>query len=100
MTVLQTLRERWGIGMWPTIAVLAAFSLAGTTTVLLKAPVTGAILPPNAPGWVQWSVYLAVMVPLYQALLLGYGLLLGQFHFFWQRMQAVGRFVGRGSATR
>ena len=41
----------------------------------------------------QWTVYLIVMLPIYQVLLLGYGTLLGQFDFFWSKMKAVGRLV-------
>ena len=39
------------------------------------------------------AVYLVVMLPIYQILLLGYGTLLGQFDFFWSKMKAVGRLV-------
>ena len=75
------------------VAILAAFSLAGLTTVRLKGPVMGLMFTEATPGWLQWVVYLVVMLPIYQILLLGYGTLLGQFDFFWSKMKAVGRLV-------
>ena len=97
---MVTLQERWGLTAWRTAAVLMAFSLAGMTTVVLKGPIVSLILAPDAPGWLQWTVYLAVMLPVYHAMLLGYGTLLGQFDFFWKRTQAAGRLLRRGSSRR
>ena len=94
VSVFERMKARWGVGFWGLIAVLAAFSLAGLTTLRLKGPVIAYILPETAPGWVQWTVYLIVMLPIYQVLLLGYGTLLGQFGFFWGKLKAVGRLVG------
>ena len=100
MSVFARMRARWGVGFWGMIAVLTAFALAGLTTLRLKGFVIGYILPETAPGWVQWTVYLIVMLPIYQVLLLGYGTLLGQFDFFWSKMKAVGRLVsGRAVKT-
>ncbi len=93
MKFFARLRERWGLGLWGATAVLVAFALAGMTTVRLRSPIIGLLLRSDAPGWIQWAVYLVIMVPLYQLLLLGYGTLLGQFGFFWSRMKAVGRLV-------
>ena len=98
MSVLDRMQARWGVGLRGVIAILAAFSLAGLTTVRLKGPVIAFILPEAAPGWVQWAVYLVVMLPLYQGLLLGYGTLLGQFDFFWSKLRWIGRLVGGGTA--
>lgn len=93
MPLFERMKARWGVGPWGLLAILLAFSLAGLTTVRLKAPVIGLLLAPTAPGWLQWTLYLIVMLPLYQVLLLGYGTLLGQFDFFWGKLKAVGRLV-------
>lgn len=93
MSVFDRMKARWGVGFWGMVAVLAAFSLAGLTTLRLKESVIGFLLPETAPGWVQWVIYLIVMLPIYQVLLLGYGTLLGQFDFFWSKLKAVGRLV-------
>ena len=93
VSVFERMKTRWGVGLWGMIAVLSAFALAGLTTLRLKGFVIGYILPDTAPGWIQWAVYLIVMLPIYQVLLLGYGTLLGQFDFFWSKFKAIGRLV-------
>ena len=98
MSIFDRMKTRWGVGFSGMIAILTAFALAGLTTVRLKAPVIGFILPESAPGWMQWTVYLIVMLPIYQMLLLGYGTLLGQFDFFWSKLKAVGRLVSGRAA--
>ena len=100
MTIVESMKSRWGVGPGGVVAILAAFSLAGLTTLRLKVPVMGLMFSDSTPGWLQWAVYLVVMLPIYQALLLGYGTLLGQFDFFWSKMKAVGRLVsGRAVGT-
>ncbi len=93
MPLFDRMKARWGVGPGGLLAILVAFSLAGLTTVRLKGPVIGFLLPASAPGWVEWTVYLIIMLPIYQLLLLGYGTLLGQFDFFWTKFKTVGRLV-------
>lgn len=99
MTIVERMKSRWGVGPVGVIAILVAFSLAGMTTLRLKGPVMGLMFSDATPGWLQWAIYLVVMLPIYQVLLLGYGTLLGQFDFFWSKMKAVGRLVS-GRAVR
>ena len=93
MKIFDRMKARWGVGVWGLAAILLAFSLAGFTTLQLKGPVIALIMPATAPGWVQWAVYLVVMLPVYQVLLLAYGTLLGQFGFFWGKLKAIGRLM-------
>ena len=74
---------------------LLAFSLAGSTTVWLKDPILDFLLPANTSGWTRWLIYLAIIAPLYQILLLGYGTLLGQGRFFCSKLTAIGRYLAR-----
>ena len=98
VNVFDRMKARWGVGFWGMVAILLAFSLAGLTTVRLQGPIVAVILPEAAPGWLQWVVYLVVMMPVYQALLLGYGTLLGQFDFFWSKLKLIGRLVSGRAA--
>ena len=93
MPMFERMKARWGVGPVGVVAILLAFSLAGLTTAGLKDPVTGFLLPATTPGWLQWTIYLVIMLPVYQALLLAYGTLLGQFDFFWSKFKAIGRLV-------
>ena len=100
MAVVERMKARWGVGPAGVVAILVAFSLAGLTTMRLKGPVMGLMFPEAASAWWQWPVYLVIMLPIYQVLLLGYGAILGQFDFFWSKLKAVGRLVsGRVAGT-
>ena len=99
MPIVERMRSRWGVGPLGVAAILAAFGLAGMTTLWVKEPVMGYLLPAVAPGWLQWAIYLIIMLPIYQLLLLGYGTLLGQFDFFWSKLRAMGRLIGRSAGT-
>ena len=98
MTMFDRMKARWGVGPIGVLAILLAFSLAGLTTAGLKDPVIGFLLPAATPGWLQWTIYLVIMLPIYQLLLLAYGTLLGQFDFFWTKFKAIGRLVARRAA--
>ena len=91
--MFERMKARWGVGPVGVVAILLAFSLAGLTTAGLKDPVTGFLLPATTPGWLQWTIYLVIMFPVYQLLLLGYGALLGQFDFFWSKLKLMARLV-------
>ena len=93
--LVARMKARWGVGPAGLVAILTAFALAGMTTVRLKGPVMGWLLPVETPGWIGWVIYLVVMLPIYQLLLLGYGTLLGQFDFFWSKLKAIGRLIAR-----
>ena len=95
VSFVDKLRGRWNVTLWGVVAILVSFSLAGMTVVTLRTPILALLLPADAPSWLRWVVYLAIIFPLYQILLLGYGALLGQFHFFWGRLRIVLRFIAR-----
>lgn len=92
---MERMKARWGVGPWGVVAILLAFSLAGTTVVRLAPVIQGLILPADAPGWARWTVRILVIFPVYQVLLLGYGTLLGKFSFFWEKEKSMVRWLGR-----
>jgi len=93
MAAFVRMMERWNVSALGVVAILAAFSLAGMTVVRLKRPVLAALLPGDAPEWLQWTVYVLVIVPLYQVCLLAWGTALGQFRFFWAKLKHTSRFL-------
>jgi hypothetical protein len=96
MRFFKNMQARWGVGPWRTLLILVAFSLAGMTVVRLKGPVMGLLLPNDAPTWLTWTIYLVVIMPIYQVCLLAWGTALGQFDFFWGKLKIMGRlFTGR-----
>jgi len=94
---VEKMKAKWGVGPWGVAMILLTFTLTGLTVVRLKGPILGLILPEDAPGWQKWGLYLLIIFPLYQVILLAYGTLLGQFNFFWSKFKFVGRkLTGRG----
>ena len=85
--MLEKLRTKWGLqNLFQVILVLAVFSLTGTTVVMIR-PLLFAWLGLGAETsqWIKVLAYVAFIFPTYQLLLLGYGFMLGQFAFFWQK---------------
>jgi hypothetical protein len=97
MGLVERLRVKWGVGLWGTIAILLAFALAGTTTVRLKDPILGLLLPADTSEGIRWLVYLVIIMPVYQVLLLGYGTLLGQGRFFWTKIKGIWGYLARSA---
>lgn len=87
------LKTRWGVGTWGVIAVLLAFSLAGMSVVQVKRPILAAVTPHGAPMWMRVVLYILIVLPLYQVLLLIWGTILGQFRFFWTKLKRTWRFL-------
>lgn len=85
--MLEKLKTRWGLqSLFQVILVIVVFSLTGTTVVVLR-PVlfTWLGLGAETATWIKTLAYFTFVFPAYQLLLLGYGFLLGQFAFFWDK---------------
>ena len=87
------LSTKWGVGPIRLFLILLTFTLTGLTVVRLKEPVMSVLLPGDSPGWLHWTIYLVVILPIYQVVLLTYGTLLGQFNFFWKKFMALRRRI-------
>jgi len=75
---------------------MLVFSLAGLAVTRIKAPLFAAFhIPDRTPTWVWVPLYLVVMLPVYQVLLLFFAALLGQFRFFWEKEKKLGRWLAR-----
>lgn len=84
---LNRLQKKWGLdSLWQVLIILVVFAITGSTIVFLKPFVFAwlGIGDATAP-WVKTLLYLIFMLPAYQAFLLFYGFLFGQFSFFWEK---------------
>ncbi len=99
--MLEKLKAKWGLKTnWDIIAVLIVFSISGSSIMFVKPlwyhlfGVTDA-----TPTWLKVIIWLAMVFPTYQAFLLIYGFIFGQFKFFWAKEKkmamAIGRLFGR-----
>ena len=84
---LARLQSKWELrSVTQVLMVLLVFSLTGSTVVFLRKILFGWVgFDETTSMWLKSLTYIAFVMPAYQVLLLGYGALLGQFHFFWKK---------------
>jgi hypothetical protein len=84
---IARLKQKWGVqSAIQVILILVVFSLAGSTAMMLRKSFFGLIgITEHTAFWLKTIVYILFLFPTYQALLLIYGALLGQFKFFWSK---------------
>ncbi len=92
---LQRLQEKWSLSSyWQVVAVLVVFSLAGSSVVALRKWLFAVLgYTDQTAMWLKVTTYLAFVFPAYQVLLLFYGFILGQFHFFWSKEKRMIQWV-------
>ena len=93
---LNKLKAKWQLdSMLQVVAVLAVFTLTGSTVVFLRKFLFAMLGFDDAtPFWLKTVTYLLFIFPAYQVMLLGYGFLLGQFRFFWEKEKKMARRIG------
>lgn len=81
---VRRLAERWGVSPARVGVILLVFALTGFTVMFLKKPmVAWASGDAGDPPLLFTVLYYILILPVYNALLLLYGVLFGQFSFFW-----------------
>lgn len=99
--LLSKLQTKWELkSLWQVVIVLVVFACTGFTVLLIKEPIFNFLGISMEEGGVWKTIaYLLLVLPLYQALLLMYGFIFGQFHFFWEKekqfLQRMGKMFSR-----
>jgi len=95
MGFFQDLKQKWQIkSNLDFFLINVVFALAGMTIVYERKPLFHLIgITENTAFWIKVLVYIPFIIPVYQINLLIYGLLLGQFSFFWEKEKRLGRFL-------
>jgi hypothetical protein len=85
MSWLQKLQDRWKVqSLWHVVLILLVFACTGTTVVYIAKPILQWIFGAGEiPVWAK-IIYYIVILPVYNIFLLAYGLLFGQFKFFYE----------------
>lgn len=86
-SILDRLKSKWQLdSLVQVLAVIAVFTLTGSTVVYIRKFLFAALAyGETTPFWLKTVTYLLFVFPAYQLMLLGYGFLLGQFSFFWEK---------------
>lgn len=94
---LQRLQTKWKLdSLLQVVLVLVVFACTGFTILLIKNPILNffGIERGGGQGFINTVLYLILILPLYQIFLLIYGLIFGQFNFFWEKEKQIFRRIG------
>ncbi|NVJ47423.1 MAG: hypothetical protein HWE07_09855 [Cytophagia bacterium] len=96
---LERMQEKWELkSAFQTVMVLIVFAFTGSTVLFIKPLVFDLVGFHNVHGVLGILLYIVLIFPLYQILILIYGFLFGQFAFFWnwekQFLKRMGRLFG------
>ncbi len=92
---IDRLAVRWKVSPSRVLIILLVFACTGFTVMFLKRPIVSWATGEGEPSaWFSVLYYLLIL-PFYNAILLVYGALFGQFRFFWAFEKRVfGRMFG------
>ncbi|MEJ2596157.1 MAG: prolipoprotein diacylglyceryl transferase [bacterium] len=80
----QKLKKRWGIeNDWQVAIILLVFALTGFTFLYVRPWIDRLFgLSPEDAFWLKALVFIVILLPVYNILLIIWGTLLGQYKFF------------------
>ncbi len=92
-------RERWNIkSNWQLFVIIVVFAITGSSAAYLSKPILAlfGISKDNLSAWAYYPLYIVLIFPIYQVLLVSFGFLFGQFTFFWAFEKKMLRSCGLG----
>lgn len=96
---MANFKERWNIkSNWQVFVILVVFAVTGSSAALLSKPVLAlfGIVKGDASNWVYYPLYIILIFPIYQVLLVSFGFVFGQFTFFWAFEKKMLKSMGLG----
>lgn len=82
---MKKLKKRWGIeSNWQIFVILLVFAITGSSAAKLAGPLMEVVgLTAKIDGFFYWTIRILIIFPIYQVLLVFFGWLFGEHHFFW-----------------
>lgn len=96
---MASFKERWNIkSNWQVFVILVVFAVTGSSSALLSKPVLElfGIVKGDVSNWLYYPLYLILIFPIYQVLLVSFGFIFGQFPFFWAFEKKMLKSMGLG----
>ena len=96
---MANFKERWNIkSNWQVFVILVVFAVTGSSAALLSKPVLAlfGIIKGDVSNWVYYPLYIILLFPIYQVLLVSFGFVFGQFTFFWAFEKKMLKSMGLG----
>ncbi len=81
---IDRLATRWNVAPSRVLTILLVFACTGFTVMFLKRPVVAWATDGSGHSLRFTVLYYFLILPFYNAVLLMYGMLFGQFRFFWE----------------
>ncbi|MGL2967187.1 DUF6787 family protein [Flavobacterium sp. XGLA_31] len=83
---MANFKQRWNIkSNWQMVVIIVVFAVTGSSAAYLSKPILAlfGIVKGSVSAWIYYPLYILLIFPVYQVLLVSYGFLFGQFTFFW-----------------
>lgn len=83
---MTNFKTRWNItSNWQVFVIIVVFAVTGSSAALLSKPILGlfGIVKGELSNWIYYPLYIVLIFPIYQVLLVSFGFLFGQHTFFW-----------------
>ena len=98
--MMNKFKSKWDIeSNWQVIVIFIVFSVTGSAAMVVRKFVFGLVgITHDTSLWVKVPLYILILVPAYQLLLLVIGGLLGQFQFFYKFQKRNFQFLNRKKA--
>jgi hypothetical protein len=96
---MASFKERWNIkSNWQVFVILVVFAITGSSAAYLSKPILAlfGIVKGSISNWIYFPLYILLIFPVYQVLLVGFGFLFGQFTFFWEFEKKMLKSMGLG----
>lgn len=85
MSWIKKLQDKWELkSLWQVAIVLIVFACTGFTVLFIRTPIIHLITGGGEKEWWMTVLYILLILPIYNIILLGYGFIFGQFDFFWK----------------
>jgi hypothetical protein len=84
------------------VMIIVVFAVTGSTSAYLSKPILSwlGIVKGEISGWIYYPLYILLIFPVYQVLLVTIGFLFGQFSFFCAFEKKMLRSMGLGFLVR
>ena len=94
---MNKFKTKWNIESdWQLILILIVFSITGSAAMVVRKLVFGWIgITPETTLWLKIPLYILILFPAYQILLIIIGSVFGQFSFFYSFQKKSLRFLNR-----
>ena len=84
---MEKLKQRWNIKSNKQLLIIfVVFAITGSTAALISKPILTVfgIIKDEISNWIYFPLYIILIFPVYQVLLVSFGFIFGQHKFFWE----------------